>query len=44
MTVKEMAKKYYPNLWSLARLEALRDAGKLTQADVNEIIAGKEES
>lgn len=37
MTVFEMAKKYYPKYWSLARLETLKDAGKLTEEEVAEI-------
>lgn len=40
MTVFEMAKNYYPRLWDLARLEALAAAGRLTQAEMDEIISG----
>lgn len=44
MTVKELAKKYYPKLWPLERLEALVAAGKLSRTDANDIIywEGKE--
>ena len=37
MTVYEMAKTYYPRLWSIDRLRALLDAGKLTQAEYDEL-------
>lgn len=37
MTVYEMAKKYYPRLWSINRLDALLSAGKITQAEYEEI-------
>ena len=37
MTVKEMAIKYYPKLWSKERLIALVEAGKLTEAEYKEI-------
>ena len=33
----EMAKKYYPRLWSKERLLALVQAGKLTEAEYAEI-------
>lgn len=39
MTVLEMAQKYYPQYWSRERLEALKDAGKLTQEQVAEVVA-----
>lgn len=38
MTVFEMAKKYYPLLWSKSRIEALYNAGKLTKEEYEEII------
>ena len=38
MSVYEMAKKYYPNLWDKSRMEALVDTGKLTQEEANEIM------
>ena len=42
MTVFEMAKKYYPLLWDINRIDALYKAGKLTKAEYEEII--KEEA
>lgn len=39
MTVKEMAQKYYPTLWSIKRIEALVTAGKLSRKDADEIIS-----
>lgn len=33
MTAFELAKKYYPALWPLERLDALLGAGRLTQAE-----------
>ena len=38
MTVFEMAKKYYPRLWSKNRIDALHDAGKLTDEEYEEIL------
>lgn len=38
MTVFELAKKYYPKLWSLARLDALKEAGRLSQAEYEELV------
>lgn len=40
MTVYEMAKLYYPRLWSEERIMALREAGRLTQEEMEEIIHG----
>lgn len=41
MTVKEMAAYYYSRgLWSAARIDALAAAGKLTQAETDEIKHG----
>lgn len=37
MTVYEMAEKYYPRLWDDARLHALTEAGKLTEAEAEEV-------
>lgn len=37
MTVYEMAKQYYPRMWGKERLQALLDAGKLTQSEFDEI-------
>ena len=39
MTVFEMAKKYYPRLWSKKRIDALYDAGKLTDEEYAEILS-----
>ena len=44
MTVYEMAEKYYPRLWDDARLDALVEAGKLTQEEVEEIRAKSSEN
>ena len=44
MTAYEMAKKYYPRLWSLERIEALYKAGKLTKDEYDSIINSNEES
>ena len=41
MTVYEMAKKYYPRLWDVDRIEALYKAGKLTEEEYNSIINNK---
>ena len=41
MTVYEMAKKYYPRLWSIARIEALYKAGKLTEEEYNSLLSNK---
>lgn len=38
MSVFELAKKYYPRLWDKARIEALVAAGRLTQAEAEEIV------
>lgn len=38
--IYEMAKKYYPTYWDKARIDALHDAGKLTDAEYNDIIGG----
>ena len=37
MTAYEMAKKYFPRLWSKDRLLALVQAGKLIEAEYAEI-------
>ena len=37
-TVYEMAKEYYPKLWSADRIEALYKAGKLTEDEYKSII------
>ncbi len=38
MTIFEMAKKYYPRLWSVERIEALHKAGKLTDEEYNSLV------
>lgn len=38
MNATELARKYYPRLWPAERLAALVAAGKLTQAEVDEIM------
>ena len=37
MTVLEMAKQYYPRLWSRERIEALVVGGRLTEDEAREI-------
>ena len=37
MTIFELAKKYYPRLLSLERLDALLAAGKLTQEEYDKL-------
>lgn len=39
MSAYEYAQKYYPVLWPLARLQALLEAGKLTQAEYDTLTA-----
>lgn len=39
MSVYELARKYYPRLWSEERLRALVEAGRLTDEEVREIVA-----
>ena len=43
MSVYELAKQYYPRLWDKSRLEALVEAGRLTEEEFREI-AGKEDT
>ena len=38
MSVYEMAKKYYPFLWSLERINTLYKKGKLTEEEYNNIV------
>jgi hypothetical protein len=38
MTAYEMAKLYYPRLWSIKRIESLYQAGKLTKKERDDII------
>lgn len=42
MNVFELARRYYPRLWDKSRLEALVIAGRLTEAEMEEIIREKE--
>ena len=42
MDVFELAKKYYPRLWNRERILALVEAGRLTQAQAEEILKGAE--
>ena len=42
MNVLELAKKYYPRLWSKSRIEALVKAGKLTREEADEVYAEAE--
>lgn len=44
MNVYEMAKQYYPRLWSEERLDALVEAGRLTYEEKYEIIYGRKEN
>lgn len=44
MSVLELAKKYYPRLWGKERIDALVDAGKLTEAEAAEIMQGETEA
>ena len=41
MTVEEMARFYYPELWDINRLDQLVAAGKLSQ-DIYDEIVGKD--
>lgn len=40
MNVLEMAKKYYPKYWGRERIDALVDAGKLTEEEAAEVLGG----
>lgn len=37
-TVFELAKEYYPTLWSKERIDALHEAGKLTDEQYETIV------
>ena len=39
--VVELAKKYYPRLWGKDRIDALAEAGKLTEAEAAEVMLGE---
>lgn len=41
MTVFELAKQYYPRLWNRQRIEALVEAGRLTEDEAIAIIGGE---
>jgi len=43
MSVYDLAKRYYPRLWDKARLEVLVRAGRLTEAEFQEITGGSAE-
>lgn len=43
MSVFEMAKKYYPHLWSAARIEALVRAGRLEKDEAERIMREAED-
>lgn len=43
MTAFEMAKRYYPRLWDINRINNLYKEGKLTEKEYNKIVGGKEE-
>lgn len=38
MTVFEMAKKYYPRLWNIERINALYKARKLTEEEYDFLV------
>ncbi len=38
MSVYELAKRYYPRLWDKSRIEALVQAGRLTEEQAVEIM------
>ena len=38
MTAFELAQKYYPKLWNRSRIDALHDAGKLTDEEYAAIV------
>ena len=42
MDVFELAKKYYPRLWSKDRLRLLEQAGRLTHEQLEELLRGGE--
>lgn len=43
MTAFELAKKYYPRLWDIDRINRLYEAGKLTKEEYEEIVGRVEE-
>ena len=42
MSVYELAKKYYPRLWNKERIDALYQAGKLTEEEYHSIVGETE--
>lgn len=38
MSVFELAKQYYPRLWDKSRLDALVEAGRLSEQERDEIV------
>lgn len=38
MSIYEMAKKYFPKLWNLDRINTLLEAGKITEEEYREIV------
>lgn len=44
MTVYELCLKYYPRLWDRNRIDALYQAGKLTEEEYNLIVNDSEVS
>ena len=44
MNIFDMAKKYYPRLWSKNRIDALHDAGKLTDEEYEKILSASTEA
>lgn len=43
MTVFELAKQYYPRLWSLERIQSLVKAGRLTAQELAALTGGAEQ-
>ena len=41
MSVYELAKKYYPRLWDRERLEALLEAGRLSQSEFDQLVGAE---
>lgn len=37
-SVKNMAKKYYPRNWDISRLDKLKEQGKLTEEEYDDLI------
>lgn len=44
MNVYELAKTYYPRLWDKARIDALHNAGKLSDEEYADILGDQEGS